>query len=78
MEIIINKDVGWNGGISSVKYKGEFIFSAKKARELGFIAETREYEIHTLEYFKDENLSEAIKMMPDYECWNSKGKVLIK
>jgi hypothetical protein len=78
MEIIVEKDVGWNNGISSVKYMGQFIFSAREARKLGFIAETREYEIHTLEYFKDENLSEAIKMMPDYKCWDSKRKVLIK
>ena len=78
MKIYSVKDVGWNGEISSVKLNGEIIFSPSKARELGFIAETREYEILTIEYLKDENLPEAVKMMPDYQCWDSDKKRLSK
>jgi len=38
----------------------------------------KEYTKHRLDYKDEKNLPEAIKIMPDYKCWDSNKHVLLK
>ncbi len=61
-----------------VKHDGRYIFSPLEAMKLGHTEETEEHTIYRLYYKDEKNLQEAIKMMPDYKCWDSERHVLLK
>lgn len=78
MNIETIEQVRFTHGGSSIIHEGEYIFSAREARNLGYTEETEVYCIKKISYGKDENLQKAMEMMPDYYCWDSDRKVLIR
>jgi len=61
----------------SIIHKGKYIFSAKEANKLRPDL-VEEYHHKKIYYTDDEDFQKAIKEMPDYKCWDSEKKVLIK
>lgn len=62
---------------TSIKYKGEYIFSPLEAKKIKPRL-TEEYITKKVYYTDDKELLNAFKEMPDYECWDTEKKVLIK
>lgn len=76
MQITIEKQYRFIGGKTSILHNGDYLFSPNEAKRLGLDNELEEYSIHKLEY--GDNLQKAIEIMPDYECFDSDKKVLLK
>jgi hypothetical protein len=63
--------------VCSVIINNEYIFSAEEALRLGSDL-VEEYFIKKISYKNVEGMIEALKLMPDYECWDTNKQVFLK
>ena len=77
-KITKKKIVGWRAPHAYAKAGDRYIFSPDEARSLGLTEMTRVFEVETIKYTDEAGFVEALRAMPDYECWDSVGRSLVR